>query len=646
MPSRVAIDTGGTFTDLVAIEGDEVRTHKVPSTPHDPSRAFFQALDAVGGADLALHGTTIVVNALLEGTTARTVLVTTAGFEDVEEIGRQDREDLYALHPTRARPVLPRSMRIGVRERVGSRGEVITPLADAEVRRVVAAVRKRRAESVAVCLLHSYANPRHEQRLARALRQAGFAVSESHRVLREFREFERTAVTALNARALPLLSHYADALRQGLDGTPLGFLRSNGGLASPREVRDLPVATIASGPAGGALGALALAEATRLGPIVTFDMGGTSTDAAVIDGALPVTTESSVLGVPLPLPSVDVRSVGAGGGSIARIRGDGVLRVGPESAGADPGPVCYGRGDELTVTDANVALGRCDPRGLLGGEFPLHADRIPSRLGRLGRALGIRPARAAEAILQLAEETMSGVLRLLTVRQGLDPGRFALFTFGGSGGLHAVSLARTLGMREVVVPRLPGAFSAFGMLFADAVHDVSETVLAAADDPRLRGRMDAIARRALAELRSRGLVASRWRVERTVDLRYEGQAFELRIPFGPRLAARFEEAHRARYGFVTDRRVVAVTLRARAVGVRPKPSIPRWGATAGDARIGAQRVTWGGATRPVTAFDRERLKTGAHVVGPALVLEYSATTWVPPGASLRVDPWGSLRIAP
>ncbi|MEK7865208.1 MAG: hydantoinase/oxoprolinase family protein [Planctomycetota bacterium] len=646
MPRRVAIDTGGTFTDLVAVEGDDVRTHKVPSTPHDPSRAFFQAVEAVGGADLALHGTTIVVNALLEGKTARTALVTTAGFEDVEEIGRQDREDLYALHPTRSRPVLSRAMRIGVRERVGPQGDVITPLSDAEVRRVVASVRKKRAESVAVCLLHSYANPAHERRLADALRRAGFAVSESHRVLREFREFERTAVTTLNARALPLLSRYACALQRGLDGRPLGFLRSNGGLASPREVRDLPVATIASGPAGGALGALALAEATRLGPIVTFDMGGTSTDAAVIDGALPVTTESSVIGVPVPLPAVDVRSVGTGGGSIARIRRDGVLRVGPESAGANPGPVCYGRGEELTVTDANVALGRCDPRGLLGGDFPLHADRIKPRIERLGRALGMSQARAAEAILQLAEETMSGVLRLLTVRQGLDPRRFALFTFGGAGGLHAVALARSLGMREVVVPRLPGAFSAFGMLFADAVHDVSETVLAAAGDPRLRTRIDALARRALAELRSRGLPASRWRVERTVDLRYEGQSFELRVPFGPRLAERFAEAHRARYGFVADRRVVAVTLRARAVGVRPKPAVPRWRATTGDARIGTQRVTWAGATRAVPAFDREHLHAGARVAGPALVLEYSATTWVPPGAVLRVDPWGSLRIAP
>ncbi len=646
MPRRVAIDTGGTFTDLVEIDGGRVRVKKVPSLPHDPASSFFRAIEGVDEPpETYLHGTTIVVNALLEGKTARTALVTTRGFEDVEEIGRQDREDLYALHPRRKRPVLPRAMRIGVRERVGPRGEVIQPLADREVRRVVLAVRRTRAESVAVCLLHSYANPAHERRIAAALRRTGLAVSESHRVLREFREFERTAVTSLNAQALPLLSRYAARLTHGLDA-PLGFLRSNAGLASPREVADLPVATIASGPAGGALGALALAEATRLGPIVTFDMGGTSTDAAVIDGALPVTTESSVLGVPVPLATVDVRSVGAGGGSIARIRGDGVLRVGPESAGADPGPVCYGRGDELTVTDANVALGRFDSRGLLGGAFPLHAHRIPPRLDRLGRALGVHPARAAEAIVQLAEETMAGILRVLTVRQGLDPRRFALFTFGGAGGLHDVSLARALGMREVVVPRLPGAFSAFGMLFADAVHDVSETVLTGADDPRLAARMESLSRAALAELRRRGLPAARWRVERTVDLRYEGQSFELRLPFGPRLADRFAEAHRARYGFVTDCRVVAVTLRGRAIGARGKPSIPRWRAERGDARIGAQRVAWGGALHAVAAFDRERLKAGACLRGPALVLEYSATTWVPPGATLGVDPWGSLRIAP
>lgn len=642
----VAIDTGGTFTDLVEMAGGKVHARKVASTRDDPSKAFFNALRTVDASpDTVLHGTTIVVNALLEGKTARTALVTTAGFEDVEEIGRQDREELYALEPRRSRPVLPRAMRIGVLERVGPRGEVVRELTHTEVRRVVAAVRRTRAESVAVCLLHSYANPAHERRLAAALRRAGLAVSESHRVLREFREFERTAVTTLNARALPLLARYAARLDDGLKA-PLGFLRSNGGLASAREVASLPVATIASGPAGGALGALAVAQAARLGPIVTFDMGGTSTDAAVIDGALPVTTESSVLGVPVPLPTVDVRSVGAGGGSIARIRADGVLRVGPESAGADPGPVCYGRGDALTVTDANVALGRRDPRGLLGGEFPLREDRIAPRMERLGRALGMRPLRAAEAIVELAEETMSGVLRLLTVRQGLDPRRFALFTFGGAGGLHAVSLARALGMREVVVPRLPGAFSAFGMLFADAVHDASETVLAPADAVRLRPRIDTLARRALVELRVRGLPASRWRVERTVDLRYEGQSFEMRLPFGPRLAERFEEAHLARYGFTTGRAVVAVTIRARAIGVRARPAIPRWVAERGDPRIGTQRVTWGGATREVPAFARERLRAGATLRGPALLLEYSATTWVPPGASLRVDPWGNVRIAP
>ncbi len=642
----VAIDTGGTFTDLVEMADGEVHARKVASTPQDPAKAFFHALGAVDASpDTVLHGTTIVVNALLEGKTARTALVTTAGFEDVEEIGRQDREELYALEPRRSRPVLPRAMRIGARERIGPRGEVVRELTHTEIRRVVAAVSRTRAEAVAVCLLHSYANPAHERRLAAALRQAGLAVSESHRVLREFREFERTAVTTLNARALPLLARYAARLDAGLSA-PLGFLRSNGGLASAREVADLPVATIASGPAGGALGALAVAQTARLGPLVTFDMGGTSTDAAVIDGALPVTTESSVLGLPVPLPTVDVRSVGAGGGSIARLRADGVLRVGPERAGADPGPVCYGRGDDLTVTDANVALGRRDPRGLLAGDFPLHEDRVAPRLARLGRALGLRPLRAAEAIVQLAEETMAGVLRLLTVRQGLDPRRFALFTFGGAGGLHAVSLARALGMREVVVPRLPGAFSAFGMLFADAVHDVSETVLAEADSARLRPHIDALARRALAELRRRGLPASRWRVERTVDLRYEGQSFELRLPFGPRLRERFEEAHRSRYGFTTNRAVVAVTLRARAIGVRAKPMIPLWRAEHGNARLGAQRVTWGGATRKVPAFDRERLRAGATLRGPALVLEYSATTWVPPGASLRIDRWGNLRVTP
>lgn len=655
----VGVDTGGTFTDLVGIDaaGALVRA-KVPSTPDDPSRAILEGLREIGAAPRAavIHGTTVGTNALLERKLPRTVLVTTAGFRDVLEIARQDRSSLYDLFADREPPLVPAGRRLEANERLDAAGGVVEPLRGlASLARRVAA---EAPEAIAVALLFSYANPRHERAIERALSGLGVPVSRSSDVLPEHREYERTATTVANAALRPVLARYLESLARSLRGRSLRVLQSNGGLFSARAAASYPVRTVFSGPAGGVIGAVRVGREAGLERLLTFDMGGTSTDVSLVDGEPRLTTEFAIGSVPIRVPVLDIHTVGAGGGSIARVDAGGALRVGPESAGARPGPAAYGTGDRATVTDANLFLGRIDPESFLGGRMRLHPERAARAIGRLAREAKMSPRAAALGVIDVVNANMERALKAISVQRGHDPALFALVAFGGAGGLHAAALARALSIPRVLVPRDPGLLSAKGLLMADAVRDFAATVLrrrAELAPGDLASRARPLERRARRELAREGVPPAKIRVRTSLDLRYAGQSFELAVPWdgGERdFASDFHAAHERAFGTSNPRgEIEVVAVRVRAAGpVRGARAERRAAATRRASRRAAPRpfavreaVFAGGARR--TAFHRrDDLRPFDRIAGPAVVLEMSATTLVPEGMRAAVDAHGHLVI--
>jgi len=666
---RIAIDTGGTFTDCVFVRQGRLDIRKVPSTPQAPAQAIADALAIIlgeGGGrnreakprlDL-ICGTTVGTNALLERRGGRVTLVTTAGFEDVIEIGRQARPRLYDFFVERPEPLAPRARRFGLAERIGADGRVLRRPTRADLARLVRRVARSGADSVAVCLLFSFANPAHEQAVARRLRESGLAVSVSHEILPEFREFERTATTVVNAYLVPVMGHYlAEIERHAASAAADAHVRvmqSNGGVVSARVASREPVRTILSGPAGGILGARDVAALAGFRRIITFDMGGTSTDVALLGGELRTTNESTVAELPVAVPMLDIHTVGAGGGSLARFDRAGALRVGPESAGADPGPICYGHGERPTVTDAHLVLGHLPPEGLLGGDFRLDETRTRRWMER-ARGTVASVEKFAQGILEVANATMEKAIRVISVERGHDPRDYALVAFGGAGGLHACDLAAALRMPRVVIPRLPGALSALGILHADVVKDFSRTVrLPVGSSKDLRRALEIefapLQRQAAREMAAEGFSARRMRTEHFLDLRYVGQAFELSVPAAGDFCAAFHRAHERRYGYAEPgRSVEIVNVRLRCTGATPKPKLPRARAgrrDASGARIGERRAFFGGRAVRTPIYRRERLQAGNKFRGPAIVAEYSATTLVPPGWRLRVDGFRNLILEP
>jgi len=662
---RVGVDTGGTFTDFVCRAGGRTLVFKLPSTPDDPSRAIAEGLRRVAQEtgvrprDLeVVHGTTVGTNALLERKGARAALVTTAGFEDVLVIGRQARARLYDLEWTRPAPLVSDELRFGVRERTGSDGSTVEGLSAEEVRALVRKVTRARAESVAVSLLFSFTDPSHERALERALREAlpGVPLSVSHRILPEYREYERTSTVAINAYLQPLMGAYLGRLGARVAGRRLRVMQSSGGSISAGVAAEEPVRTILSGPAGGVVGATHASASAGLPDIITFDMGGTSTDVALCaEGRLRLTNEAAVAGLPVAVPVLDIHTVGAGGGSIARVDAGGSLRVGPESAGADPGPACYGRSLLPTVTDANLVLGRFGGADLLGGDFRLDEGRAVKALerlaGEMSRAAGrvVSAAEAALGVVRVVNAGMERALRAVSVERGHDPRSFTLVTFGGAGGLHAAELARSLRVPRVVVPRDPGALSAVGCLRADVVKNLSRTLmLEVSEGARARDlvgrRFREMEREARAALRREGFDEARQRHERTVAARYRGQSFELELDWaaGRRLSERFHREHEARYGYAqTSGTVEIVSARLRSSGLVEKledegnASARRSGRTAEPHRRAVVYLDEG--ARDVAVYRREDLRAGAGLAAPCIVTEYSSTTLVPPGARARVD---------
>jgi len=630
----------------VALVGGRLRVLKVPSTPRDPAEAVRRALRAVSvrGRVAALHyGSTVATNALLERNGARVVLLTTAGFEDVLEIGRQARPVLYALEPDPPAPLVGRAERIGVAERVLADGRVERRLSRAAAARAAAAVVRRKAEAVAVCLLHSYARPAHERALGRALAGRGLHVTLSHRLLREYREYERTATVAANAYVGPLVTRHLRALARGLGGR-LRVMQSNGGLLAARTAAAEPVRTVLSGPAGGVVGAAARARRAGYRRLVTLDMGGTSTDVSVVDGALGERAEAIVEGLPIRVPSLDIHTVGAGGGSLVRVDAGGALRVGPASAGADPGPACYGRGTAPTVTDAHLVLGRLVEHEFLGGAFPLDAARARRALAPIARRLGGSLAAAAEGVVRVATAVMERAVRVLTVERGHDPRDFTLVAFGGAGGLHAADLAAALGIPRIYLPPYPGLLSAWGVLGAAVRRDFSRTLRVVDPSPRrIEEGFRALARAARSALAREGV--ARARVERRLDARYAGQGYEVTVPWSRGWRRAFHAQHRRLFGHAAPARpveVVTLRLRARGNAVPLPAERPR----SRGAAASWQRVVFGGRAHATAVHRREALPPGVQIRGPAIVCEYSATTVVPPGWRARVDRHGGLVLEP
>ena len=541
IPLAVAVDTGGTFTDVLLLDGGRLRSLKLPSTPDDPSDAVLEGLRRVlDGVEreadvkfVLLHGSTIATNALLERKGARVKLVTNAGFEDILEIGRQNRPQLYALVGHRPPPLVDRGDRHGIQGRMGPDGEVIEPLDPTELEALPALLAG--AESVAIVLLHSYANASHEESVADAVAELDVPLSVSVRLLPEYREYERTSTTIVNAYVAPGISAYLKRLAREARAERVSIMGSNGGsLPLDRAARE-PVHMVLSGPAGGVVGALAWGRRAGHEHIITFDMGGTSTDVSLCPGAPLHTRELEIGGQPVAIPVIDIHTVGAGGGSLARIDPGGALRVGPESAGADPGPICYGKGGAgVTVTDAHVWLGRLPTDAFLGGERTLDRSAVEPHLRNLADRLGTSLEVAAEGVLAVADAAMERALRVISVERGHDPADFTLVAFGGAGGLHATHLAERLGIRHTIVPPHPGLLSAYGMLASDITREVSRTVLISTASANafesIENVFTELEQAAVAAMAEEGVPEDRLSLRQWVDARYERQSFELRVP--------------------------------------------------------------------------------------------------------------------
>ncbi len=653
--TTIGVDVGGTFTDLVFLDDGRLRTRKVLSTPHDPAQGVLEGLSQEpllkGEGWQVVHGSTVATNALLERKGAKVALITTAGFEDVLEIGRQDRARLYDFFLDRTPVLVPRSYRIGVRERVDCRGRVLESLADESLGPILDRLVRDGVQSIAICLLFSYANPSHEARILHRASQFGVPVSVSHRIIPEYREYERCMATVVNAYVSPLMERYLSRLEAELGGGHLRIMQSNGGSISATTARQEAVRTILSGPAGGVVGAASIAREAGFEKVITFDMGGTSTDVSLVDGRLSVTTEAAVGDLPLRIPVLDIHTVGSGGGSLAWVDEGGALRVGPQSAGADPGPVCYGRGDRITVTDAHLILGRLDPDRFLGGRMRLDVAGAEAAVQAFARQVNMDPLQLAEGMVTVANATMEKAIRVISVERGHDPREFCLVSFGGAGGLHACALARSLSIPSVLVPPHAGLLSAYGMLVADVVKDYPKTILrptGSTSFEEIEAIVSLLKEQGMREMKDEGMVEEAITTEASLDMRYLGQSYELRVPFGREFVSDFHELHQRSYGYANPSReveIVTVRLRVRGVGERPPlPEAEEGSADPGVASVGERQVFLEDGWVPARVFVREGLRAANRILGPALVVEMSATTLIAPGWEGTVDRRGNLLL--
>lgn len=690
---RIGIDIGGTFTDFVIYRHDtgELNYLKLPSTPENPAMAVLLGLercldssilaDSKGNISI-LHGSTVATNALVERKGASMALITTSGFGDVLQIGRQNRPALYDFSIDPLPPLVPESLRFELDERIDKDGNVIQSLDPLQVSNLVERIKNLNLEAVAVCFLFSFVNPQHEQAVEEAFwatndrRDDGdrIFVCASHKIHPVYREYERTSTTVVNAYVSPILSRYLTTLeketrvrfgnnREG--DIRFGMMQSNGGFISLEQARRNGVRCVLSGPAGGISGARFVADQAlkaeiqgnpdeKLLKIITFDMGGTSTDVSLIIERPLITTEAYVGGHPISVPVLDIHTIGAGGGSIARVDFGGALLVGPDSAGADPGPACYGKGDMPTVTDANLVLGRLDADFFLGGSIPLDNDRAEFALAKLGDILGVSQFQVALGVIEVSTAHMERALRVISVERGYDPRDFTLLSFGGAGGLHAAELARRIGIPRVIVPPMASTLSAFGMVTANIVKDYSKTVMLPGDTPLLTisGALDDLIERGMLEVCEEGVPREDIFAERFVDMRYRGQSYELTVPFDLSVAERFRELHETMYGYTQPgAQLEIVNVRVRITGLISPPIFtpkPHASDDPSQALIGFRPVIIGPVDEFVSVpfYRGELLECGNRIQGPAIVLHTDTTIYLSPSDRAKMDSYDNLIIFP
>jgi len=660
----VGIDVGGTFTDIAVLEDGRLSVHKLPSTPADPSRGILQGVKETGVTSAEfVHGSTVATNALLEGKGARTALVTTMGFEDVLEIGRQSRAELYNLEMDRAPALAPWELRFGLPERVDHTGVIVEDLTPESIQTMIGLIEESGAEAVAISFLFSFLNTAHEEMVLEALKKMENPpyISASFRVLPEFREYERASTVVVNAYVGQVMSQYLDEL-EGPLGKGLRIMQSSGGSITARLASEQPVRTILSGPAGGVVGAFYVATQAGYPDIITVDMGGTSTDVSLCPGVIKETTSANVGGYPIGVPMIDIHTVGAGGGSIARVDTGGALVVGPESAGADPGPACYGTGDQLTVTDANLHLGRLLTDRFLGGRITLDRGRVDGLMQKLASQIDADANQTALGINRVVNANMERAIRTISLERGYDPRLFTLVPFGGAGPMHACELAQELGIPRVLVPARPGILSALGVAIADIVTDHSRTVMlrgADLDRARVDEEFQGMEGDARVQMAGEGLPADKMTARRFLDVRYVGQSFELTVEYPNRPARTeltkvvgdaFYKAHLRRFGYA-DRNepVEVVNLRLKMDVAMEKPQVKRQNAGRSDssaARIAEAEVVFQQGPLMSPLYQRDDLVCGNRISGPSLVIQMDATTVVPPGWGGAVDPFGNLLLEP
>ncbi|MCH7622148.1 MAG: hydantoinase/oxoprolinase family protein [Chloroflexi bacterium] len=668
----IGIDVGGTFTDIALLEDGRLSIHKLPSTPANPSLGVKQGVsEALQGLDLSegsadgepvaqfVHGSTVATNALLEGKGARTALITTLGFEDVLEIGRQSRSELYNFKLERPPALAPWELRFGLSERVDYTGAILEDLTQEAIQALLPLLADAQVEAVAVSMLFSFLNPLHEQMVGQALEKLPNPpfVSISSQVLPEFREYERTSTVVTNAYVGPLMARYLGEMEESL-GSNLRIMQSSGGSITASLASQQPVRTILSGPAGGVVGAFHTGVQAGYPDIITLDMGGTSTDVSLCPGRIKETTSATVGEYPISVPMIEIHTVGAGGGSIARVDSGGALVVGPQSAGADPGPACYGKGDNITVSDANLILGRLQPEHFLGGRMVLDVTRAQRLLDDLASQIGVTTEDAALGIIRVVNANMERAIRAISLERGYDPRRFTLVSFGGAGPMHSCELAEELGIPRVLVPAYPGVLSALGVAIADVVKDYSRTVMLRGDEinpARLEEEFHGMEGLAREQLSQEGLPMAQMVARRNLDVRYLGQSFELTVDYPKRptsgnfqrsIGASFYRAHLQRFGYADRAQPVEiVNLRLKLVLPVEKPRLTWESIGDGDpsaALTGQARIIFRDGPIKTPMYQRDQLKPGNRLTGPALLLQLDATIVLSPGWAGTVDSFGNL----
>ncbi len=649
----IGVDTGGTFTDFIYKKDGKWGVLKILSTPENPARALLEGIKQIAEKEEKniIHGTTVATNALLERKGAKVAFITNKGFEDIIYIGRQNRKRLYDLHYKREKPLVEEENRYGLDCRINSKGEILKDLEVRDIENLIKELKEKKIKSVAVSFLFSFLNNTHEKEVEERLKEEGFFVSPSYKIIPEFREYERSSTVVVNAYVMPKMNSYISYIEENLsDKDILRIMQSNGGSISTKTAKEEPVRTILSGPAGGVVGAFEIGKKVGFTKLITFDMGGTSTDVSLINESIPFSTDTEISSIPVKVPIIDIHTVGAGGGSIAYIDKGGALNVGPESAGADPGPVCYGKGKHITVTDANLFLGRLIPDFFLGGKMKLDKERTNLYMKKLAKQVNLSPVELAEGILTIANTKMEKAIRVISVEKGYNPEEFILFSFGGAGGMHAVFLAKALNIPKVLVPRNPGILSAVGMLMADIIKDYSSTVMLSEKEAKyeaLKELFSILEKKAREDLKKEG--AEDINFERYLDMRYKGQSFEIKVPFSKNFIKEFHNTYEKIYGFKNlDRETQVVNIRLRAVGKTEKPEIEKIekGSKEIDKKavLGKTKTVFNGEEVETYIIDRKRLKANNKIDFPSIVVEYSSTIVIPPECFAYVDEFGNLII--